>query len=147
MSRVFLSAIQLAVLALFAPCAHGQLAGFYSCANGNPGTAFDFSDIGVFFDALEAQGVAGPVTLNLFDDGGPFIATTSYALGSIPTAQGFTNAPVVGLSIVNTLTLQAATGESPILQGSAGQYPGETGTLFFHIDPCMNNGSYSGSSA
>jgi hypothetical protein len=40
-----------------ASAAQAQLNGVYTCANGNPGNAFDYGSIGDFFNALEAQGV------------------------------------------------------------------------------------------
>jgi hypothetical protein len=93
------------------------LSGSYTCANGNPGSAFDYGDIGVFFDDLEQYGVVGPVVLNLFDDGGPFTSNPSYQLGAdgaINTTQP--GDPVVGLSASNPLTIRAALGEARSLK-------------------------------
>ena len=114
-------AVLLLVAALCAPSLlNAQLNGSYACANGNPGNAFDFGDIGTFFNALEVQGVNGPVILNVFDDGGPFVATLSYALGAnATTPPGVAAAPVVGLSLANTITIRAGAGEHPQVTGSA----------------------------
>src|SRR5690606_19024847 len=57
------------------------LGGVYTVANGNPGGAFDYGDIGDFFDDLEDFGVNAAVILELYDDGGPFISKESYQLG------------------------------------------------------------------
>ena len=102
------------VVALTAPlCA--QLNGLYTCANGNPGNAFDYGDIGDFFNDLEAQGVNGPVTLDVFDDGGPFTSTASYALGAGDAGGPFFG--VAGLGGANPLITRAAAGEKPEVVG------------------------------
>jgi hypothetical protein len=75
-SWLHVAAWSLALLA--ASSLTAQLNGVYTCANGNPGNAFDYPDIGDFFTALENQGVSGPVTLDIYDDGGPFTSTVSY---------------------------------------------------------------------
>jgi hypothetical protein len=70
---VRLVAVLLVVVAAWPLCAQG-LSGTYTCANGNPGSGFDYPDLGDFFDDLESVGVAGPVVLEVYDDGGPFVS-------------------------------------------------------------------------
>ncbi len=98
--------------------AHAQLSGTYTCANGNPGNAFDYGDIGDFFDDLEAVGISGPVVMDVYDDGGPFDALNkpSYALGRDNLGSPMT---VPGLSATNTLTIRAALGEFPQITGAS----------------------------
>jgi hypothetical protein len=109
------------------------LSGTYTCANGNPGAAFDYGDIGAFFDDLEDFGVGGPVVLDIYDDGGPFTSAATYQLGadgnSLPD-------PVVGLSAANTLVIRAAAGEHPEIIGAAAKsryFWGSAGLSFDNI--------------
>jgi hypothetical protein len=90
-----------------------QLNGVYTCANGNPGNVFDYPDIGDFFTALENQGVSGSVTLDIYDDGGPFASKTSYTLGDGTTLG------VAGVGLANPLVIRAAAGERPQVLGGA----------------------------
>jgi hypothetical protein len=53
------------------------MSGTYTCATGNPGGAFDYADIGLFFTALESTGMGGPVILDVYDDGGVFTSNSS----------------------------------------------------------------------
>jgi len=91
------------------------LAGTYSINNG--GGTPDFTDIGAAFDDLESFGVAGAVILEVYDDGGNYTPTTAYGLGN--DTSGTNGATVAGVSSTNTITLRAATGESPVISGSA----------------------------
>ncbi|MBX3459820.1 MAG: hypothetical protein KF696_07630 [Planctomycetes bacterium] len=90
------------------------LIGLYTVASNNPGGAFDYGDIGDFFDDLEDFGVAGPVTLEVSDAGGNFTSTASYELGS----DAGTPDPVDGNSAVNNIIVVAAPGSSPVVAGS-----------------------------
>jgi hypothetical protein len=102
--------------------------GTYTIANGNPGSAYDFGDLGAAFNALESVGMTGPVVLELYDVGGPFVSSASYGLG----ANGTATVPVSGISTTNTLTIRAATGSSPVIGGSGVPDPytgGTTGTI------------------
>ncbi len=131
-------AAMLATCAMSAVPASAQaLGGTYTCANGNPGGAFDYADIGDFFNDLEEYGVNAPVVLRIYDDGGPFLSKESYLLGldgQWPTA---VLRPVAGLGPANTLSISAALGESPqILGGGAVSHdttPTNTkGAMAFH---------------
>lgn len=97
------------------------LSGTLTIANGNPGSAFDFGDIGDAFNAIESFGIGGATTLELYDDGGNFTTTTAYGLGT--TAAGAQLA-IPSLSSTNTLTIRAANGENPVVNGSAVLYTG-----------------------
>ncbi len=103
------------VICAAATCASAQaMSGTYTIANGNPGSAYSFGDLGAAFNALEINGVSGPVVLELYDAGGPFTSNGSYQLGgNIGTLE-----PVSGLSATNTLTIRAAAGNSPVITGS-----------------------------
>ncbi len=101
-----------------AACASAQaLAGTYTCANGNPGGAFDYADIGGFFNDLEEYGVNAPVVLEVYDDGGTFVSNASYQLGANGNGLSYIPRPVSGISQVNTLTIRAAPGEHPVVTG------------------------------
>jgi len=103
-----LAALTLTLLA----CADlpAQLNGIYTCAAGNPGNAFDYGDIGDFITAVNGQGLSGPVTLDVYDDGGPFVSTASYLLGG--------NGYWSSVGPTRPLTIRAATGELPVVAGS-----------------------------
>ncbi len=106
----------LALLAtVLAGTASAQLTGTFTCANGNPGSAFDYGDIGAFFDAVEAQGLSGPVVLEVYDDGGAFTSTSAYGIG-LNASGGMVG--IIGISAINTVTVRAAPGEFPVIQGS-----------------------------
>lgn len=98
----------LTVLFLMNTVCGQALVGSYTVAAGNPGNAFDYRDIGDFFDDLETLGVAGPVTLNVFDTGGAFTSGPSYQLGSAYVGpQGLAGnivlRPVTGLGATSPL--------------------------------------------
>ncbi|MCA8916899.1 MAG: right-handed parallel beta-helix repeat-containing protein [Planctomycetes bacterium] len=90
--------------------------GTVTVANGNPGSAFGYGDLGNLFDDLEAFGMAGPVIVEVYDDGGAFTSSAKYRVGMTDT--GTTLAPISGLSATNTLTIRAAAGESPVISGN-----------------------------
>lgn len=116
---------------VLAACASplAALNGVYTCANGNPGNAYDYGDIGDFFTALETQGMTGPVTLNIFDDGGVFTSKSSYELGYWQPLSGLA---IAGLSAANPLVIRAAPSEQPVITGSGPFYTSTTqGALKF----------------
>lgn len=78
-------------------------------------TSGNFSSVGEAFDTLEFLGVSGPVTLTITDSA-TYTADSSYTLGINGSG---TVAAVSGVSATNTITLRAATGQSPKIQGNA----------------------------
>lgn len=111
------------------------LNGTYTVANGNPGNAFDYGDIGTFFDDLETHGVGGAVTLDVFDTGGAFTSTLSFALGVDGIGSGSVIRPVSGLSLTSSLTIRAVPGHNPIVIGSGAHTPkfgGGNGVMAFY---------------
>ncbi len=74
-------------------------------------TGGQFTDLGLAFDALENFGVAAPVVFNLT---GNFTSGINYELGS----DNGVIEPVYGTSSTNTITVQAAAGQSPVISGS-----------------------------
>lgn len=119
MFRPLLCAVVCIALAGLASQVSAQLAGTFTCANDNPGSAFDYGDIGAFFDAVETQGLSGPVVLEVYDDGGTFTSTSAYGIGV--SATGGTIG-ITGISAVNTVTVRAATSEFPVIQGSGTEF-------------------------
>ena len=79
------------------------------------GSGVNYTDIGSAFDDLELVGVTGPTVFLIYDDGGAYNSAASYGLG----ADGSTIDDVPGVSATNTLTFRAATGEAPVISGSA----------------------------
>jgi hypothetical protein len=77
-------ALAVAVTLISSSLASQAMSGTYTCASGNPGGAFDYADIGDFFNHLETRGVAGNVVLEVFDVGGSFTSKPSYQLGADP---------------------------------------------------------------
>lgn len=92
------------------------LSGIVTVANGNPGNTFDFASIGEIFDVLELSGLSGPLTIQVYDDGGAFVVDETYRLGV--EGDTLTLLPVNGLSATNTITIAAAAGESPVISGN-----------------------------
>jgi hypothetical protein len=134
-------------IALTASAAASQpLSGVYTCANGNPGAAFNYADVGDFFDDIETLGMSGPVTLELYDDGGPFTSKLSYMLGADhnPASQFPTEKVVAGLGAASPLVIRAASGESPHLMGNGAvleNVPTWRGVLYFNnIGHCTVDG-------
>ncbi|MCC7507962.1 MAG: putative Ig domain-containing protein [Planctomycetes bacterium] len=78
-------------------------------------TTADFTSVGQAFDALETAGVTGPVILEITDSA-TYTANISYTLGI--NASGAAVA-VNGVSATNTITLRAAAGQTPKIQGNA----------------------------
>ena len=78
-------------------------------------TAGDFASVGAAFDGIETAGLAGPVVLEITDSA-TYVANPSYSLG---LNNAGTVVAITGLSASNTITLRAATGQTPKVQGSA----------------------------
>jgi hypothetical protein len=128
MVRVLAVLIALAALIALQGVAAVPLAGTYTCANGNPGNAYDYGDIGDFFKDLETRGVSAPVTLEIYDSGGVFTSKPTYRLGT--NTAGSTGA-FQGMGPVNRLTLRAASGHNPVIEG-AGTSLFEASFLFYY---------------
>jgi hypothetical protein len=85
----------------------------------NPtGGVGDYDDIGDAFDDLENFGVVGAVVIEVA--AGTYTPTTSYALGY---QAGGGSRPVRGLGATNPLTIRAASGARPVIDG-AGAFGG-----------------------
>ncbi|MBZ0135460.1 MAG: hypothetical protein K8I27_03675 [Planctomycetes bacterium] len=122
MYRSLLSVIAVAV---FGACAvSAQLSGTYTINNAG---GANYADIGLAFNALETQGISGPVIFEVYDDGGTYISNANYALGNC-----------TGVSAINTITVRAANGETPIISGSGAlsSFGSNAGTI------CVNQVSY-----
>jgi len=76
----------------------------------------NFTNLGAAFTALETQGVSGPVVIEVYDDGGTYNTTSEYSLGAGNGSS--TPIAVTGVSATNTITVRAASGESPVLSGT-----------------------------
>lgn len=88
------------------------MSGTYTVISGGGG---DYTDIGPAFDDLETYGVTGATVIEIA--AGTYTTTTSYELGS--DTGGATVDAVRGLSATNTLTIQAASGASPVISGDS----------------------------
>ncbi|MCA8913103.1 MAG: hypothetical protein KDB82_15490, partial [Planctomycetes bacterium] len=105
LSKAFL--LVLAATACVGAQLSAQMSGTYTVANGNPNGVFDYGDLGSAFDDLEANGVSGPVTIEVYDDGGAFTSATNYVLDA-----------VTGASATNTITITAPGSERPVVSGA-----------------------------
>ncbi|MCA9646754.1 MAG: hypothetical protein KC492_38975, partial [Myxococcales bacterium] len=91
----------------------GALSGTFDVGGG----AMDFADPGAAFDALELSGIGGPVVFNVFT--GTYTSNASCEFGH----KGAVDAPVNGASATNTITFQAAPGQTPVISGSGATDP------------------------
>lgn len=98
-----------------------------------PAGGGDYTDIGDAFDDLEDFGMVGAVIIEVAD--GTYTPTMSYGLGSDGS---LAKTPVYGNSSVNTITVRAAAGADPIIDGGGfgpfidGIAGNATGCLSFH---------------
>ena len=91
-----------------------------------------FTSIGTAFNKLSADGIAGPVTLELIDS--LYTATTS----------GFVlNGPIPGANRDNRVTIQPAANKNVIIQGYGNMVLSFLNTSFLTIDGLLNNNSAS----
>lgn len=87
----------------------------------------DFADIGQAFDEIEFCGLNAAVTLTVKEGAGPYQSNASYGLGMSNGISAVPNAPVysyggVGGGSSAQVTIQAATGEHPVVEGSGSEF-------------------------
>lgn len=92
-----------------------NMIGTFTASNGNPGGAYDYGDIGDFFNDLETNGIGGDVTLEVYSDGGAFTSAPSYSLGQ--TNDAMSAAPVVNLSRMASLHIIGVSSQRPVISG------------------------------
>jgi hypothetical protein len=103
-----------------ASAALAQMAGTYTINPALPASGTNFASLLDATTALAAQGVSGPVDLQLFDDAGPFatpmpfVTATSFA----PNTAVLVLADWPGVSNVNRVTFRAAPGERPVFDAA-----------------------------
>jgi hypothetical protein len=98
-----------------------QLAGTYSVNPNWPAFPGNFTSLAAATAALAAQGVAGPVVVELYDDAGPFTESSTFT-----TSNGTYNPSTAvlvltswnGASASNRVTFRPAPGEAPILDAT-----------------------------
>ncbi|MCA8918985.1 MAG: LamG domain-containing protein, partial [Planctomycetes bacterium] len=84
----------------------------------NNGGGGDYTDLGSFFDDLEDFGVAGALTVEVSDNGSGYTSDASYEIGSDTVGSVFSLDEVLGTSTTNTITIRAASGQSPVINGA-----------------------------
>lgn len=87
----------------------------------------DFDDIGEAFDEIEFCGLNSAVTLTVKEGTGPYQSDHSYGLGMSNGVTAVPNAPVYSYSGTGStsspqITIQAATGENPVVEGSGSEF-------------------------
>lgn len=98
-----------------------QLAGTYTVNPTLPTAGNNFASLLDATNALAAQGVAGPVVVEVYDDAGPYteIAPFTSANGvSTPTTAVLAFASWTGTSSINRVTFRPAAGEAPVLDAT-----------------------------
>lgn len=93
------------------------MSGTYTVDSAQAVTQTNFTDIGDAFTALETLGVSGPVVIEVFEGSGPYQSKPSYSLGGSDNAQF--RRQILGVNATNTVTIRAAAGERPVIEGAA----------------------------
>lgn len=105
------------VCACLSGVTHAQLSGYYTINPVLPGQDRNYTDFAAANAALATFGVSGPVTFDVFDDGGPYTGSLSVPgplIGNRQAAVVLT--PWVGVSPANRVTFRAAAGEFPVIE-------------------------------
>ena len=97
-----------------------QLAGVYTVHPLLPTGGGNFATLGEAASALYLQGMAGPVTFQLFDDAGPYTESNSYTTIINPgtAVLALQGNLISGLSATNRLTFEPFPGEFPVLDAT-----------------------------
>lgn len=95
------------------------MSGTYTVNNAGGAT---FADIGDAIDDLELCGVSGAVILDVYAGSGPYTSDGSYTIGLTNEISSNPAMPIAGTSTTNTITIRAATGQSPVVQGSGAPF-------------------------
>ncbi|MBX3474447.1 MAG: choice-of-anchor D domain-containing protein [Planctomycetes bacterium] len=87
----------------------------------------DFADIGEAFDEIEFCGLNGAVTLTIKEGSGPYQSSQSYGLGMTNGINAVPNVPLyapggTGSTSAPLVTIKAATGEKPVVEGSGSEF-------------------------
>lgn len=111
----------MAFLPLASSIAPAQVSGLFTVNAAAPAGNGNFVDLSSAVAMLLAQGVSGPVTFELFDDGGPFtdampFTTTNVTWGTSDAV--LTLGSWTGASPANRVTFRAAAGEFPVLDAT-----------------------------
>ena len=115
-------AISLCFLALcLVTTSFGQLSGAYTILPLNPTGGSNFASLADAVTALNTQGIAGPVTFEIFDDAGPYTETNSFVTANVqwaPSTAVLVLGQWVGSSPNNPVIFRAAPGESPVFDAT-----------------------------
>src|SRR5262245_57300926 len=95
-----------------------QLAGGYTINPARPASATNFTTLASAVAALVANGVAGPVFFDVYDDAGPYKETATFSAVITPTTAGLVLGTWNGASSTNRVTFRAAPGESPVIDAA-----------------------------
>ncbi len=120
----------LSCLLLLAAGLLAQVSGALTLNPAQPAGGTNYADFASLVTALQS-GIAGPVVVDVFDDGGPFTAPMLFSTTNVNWSTGQQPASVAangtavlvlaqfpGSSNLNTLTIRAAVGETPVLDAT-----------------------------
>ncbi|HEX5052114.1 MAG TPA: right-handed parallel beta-helix repeat-containing protein [Planctomycetota bacterium] len=108
----------LAAALVFAGAVPAQLAGIYTINPVLPASGSNFVSLSAATSALASQGVAGPVTMLVYDDAGPYTEATPFATSNVvynPSTAVLVFTSWTGASSTNRITFRPAPGEAPVL--------------------------------
>lgn len=122
-----------ALLLALAATLPGQLSGIFTINPAQPASASNFTSLQAAVSVLMAQGVAGPVTFDLYDDAGPFQESHGFTTSNVnwslqppgppgspfpPASAGLVLGTWAGASATNRVTFRAALGEAPVIDAT-----------------------------
>lgn len=105
---------------LFAVSAAAQMAGLYSVNPAWPALPTNFVSLAAAVQALAANGVAGPVTIEVYDDAGPYTEANPFLPNTLwaPSTAVLVLTSWPGASSVNRVTFRPAPGEAPVFDAT-----------------------------
>jgi hypothetical protein len=109
------------LLAAMAAPLTAQLAGVYTINPAWPAVGANFDSLAAAVASLTANGVAGPVTFELYDDAGPFNEAATFVSANGPYAPQtavLVMTSWTGASSANRVTFRAAAGEAPVFDAT-----------------------------
>lgn len=111
-------------LLLAAPLS-AQMVGVYTVNPLVPATPSNFPSLTAAVNALNTQGVIGPVWIEVYDDAGPYTEAFPFLTSNgpyPPQTAGLMFAQWTGVSTVNRVTFRPGPGESPVIDAAANAF-------------------------
>ena len=98
-----------------------QMVGTYSVNPTWPAFPGNFTSLAAATAALASQGVIGPVTIEVYDDAGPYTESSPFVTANVqwaPSDAVLVFGQWTGVSTTNRVTFRAAPGEAPVLDAA-----------------------------